>query len=99
MPPAAMTSARSVAGRPGPGTHRRRIVAWKNRDMACWTVVTVFPAVRSSPCNAPCSRPAQNGAACGCSRRISPGSLAATGFATHRSTSCRLRPVNAAAWK
>ena len=42
-------------------------------------------------------RQCQNGAACGCSRRISVGSLADRGLATQRSTSSRLRPVSAAA--
>lgn len=63
MPPRAMTTAMSVAGRPGPGTQRRWMSSWKNNDMACWTVVIVFPAVRSSPCSAPRSRPSQEDAA------------------------------------
>ena len=99
VPPAVMTSAMFVAGRPGPGTQRVRMACWKNRPRACWTVVMVLPAVRSSPRSAPWSRPCQNGAACGCSRRISVGSEAATGLATQRSTSSRVRPVRAAAWK
>ena len=90
VPPRAMRSARSVAGRPGPGVHRARSEAWKNRAIACCTVVVVFPAVRSSPCNAPCSRPCQNGAACGWVRRISSGVVAPRGLATHSRTSSML---------
>ena len=94
-----MTSARSVAGRPGLGMQRRRMSAWKNSETDCWTVVTVFPAVRSSPFSAPCRRPCQNGSACGCRRRISIGWVAAVGLATHCSTSSSVLPVSAAAWK
>src|SRR5665647_2977747 len=61
VPRRRITSAMSVAGLPGPGRQRRRMSSWKNRDMACWTVVVVLPAVRSSPWRAPWSRPCQNG--------------------------------------
>ena len=98
VPLLAMRSAIEVAG-VSAGTQRARMSAWKNRAMACWTVVMVLPAVRSSPCRAPCSSPCQNRAACGCWRRISVGSLVLSGFATHVSTSSRVRPVRAAAWK
>ena len=40
MPRSRMTAAMSVAGRPGPGTQRARMPGWKNRLIACWTVVT-----------------------------------------------------------
>ena len=99
MPPRVIRSVKSVAGRPGPGVHRVRSDCWKNSAIACCTVVAVFPAVRSSPCNAPCSSPCQNGAASGWDCRISCGRDAVRGFDTHSRTSSMDRPVNAAAWK
>jgi len=74
VPRAAMTWAMSVAGRPSLGVQRSRIAGWKNSAMACWTVVMVLAAVRSSPWIAPWRSPCQCVAAWGCSRRMSAGS-------------------------
>ena len=68
-------------------------------NIACCTVVTVLPAVRSSPVNAPCSSPCQKPAAAGWFNRISAGSGVDSGRATHSSTLSRLCPPRAAAWK
>ena len=73
VPRRRISSARSVAGRPGPGTQRVRMSGWKNSAMACCTVVTVLPTVSGEPCSAPASSPSQNRAACGCCCRISAG--------------------------
>ena len=78
---------------------RARIEGWKNSDSACCTVVTVLLTVSGEPCSAPVSSPSQNGAACGWRRRISAGTSAAVGLATHSSTWSRVRPDSAAAWK
>jgi len=52
VPRRASRSAMSVAGRPGPGTQRARTAGWKNRLIACCTVVTVLPTVSADPCSA-----------------------------------------------
>ena len=75
VPRRRISSARSVAARPGPGRQRVRMSGWKNSSMACCTVVTVLPTVSGEPCSAPASSPSQNRAACGCCCRISAGYL------------------------
>ncbi|GAA1380223.1 hypothetical protein GCM10009638_24430 [Luteococcus sanguinis] len=99
VPRLASSCRMSVAGEPADGTQRRRISVWKNNDIACCTVVIVLPAVRSSPRSAPVNSPCQNGAACGCCRRISSGSPVDSGLATHSNTRSRSPPASAAAWK
>ena len=99
MPPALISSSRSVAGRAADGTHRSRIERWKNKAIACWTVVIVLPAVRSSPNSAPRNRPSHSGSAAGWVRRISSGCGYSRGLETHSSTSSSPAPLIAAAWK
>ncbi len=88
-----------MAGRVAEGTQRSRIERWKNNAIACWTVVIVLPAVLSSPYRAPRSSPSHSGSAAGWVRRISSACGYSRGLETHISTSSRLMPAIAAAWK